>query len=143
MKYSFVAQHKKAWPIDLMCQLLGVTRSGYYGYMRRKAEKTDGPYQWARLEAVKEIAKSSENTYSSRRMKNALCALSYSVIRNKARKLMKEVGVAVRRRKKYKVTTDSNHNQPIFENVLDRQFDVTQPNQAYVADITYIWTQEI
>ena len=55
---------------------------------------------------------------------------------------MREAGVQVRHRKKFKVTTNSNHKQPVFDNLLERQFDVPQPDQAYVADITYIWTQE-
>jgi transposase InsO family protein len=55
---------------------------------------------------------------------------------------MREAGVQVRCRKKYKVTTDSNHKQPVFENKLNRQFDVEAPDQVYVGDITYIWTQE-
>jgi transposase InsO family protein len=50
--------------------------------------------------------------------------------------------VSVRRRKPYKVTTDNKHNKPLFENVLNRQFTAAQPDLAYVADITYIWTQE-
>lgn len=68
--------------------------------------------------------------------------LSYPAGRWKARSLMREVGVQVRCRKKYKVTTDSNHQQPVFENKLNRQFDVDKPNQVYVGDITYIWTRE-
>ena len=55
---------------------------------------------------------------------------------------MKEAKVQVKHRKKYKVTTNSNHKQPVFENVLNRQFDVDQPDQVYVGDITYLWTQE-
>jgi transposase InsO family protein len=55
---------------------------------------------------------------------------------------MREAGVRARSRKKYKVTTNSNHKQPLFENKLDRQFKVLQPDRAYVSDITYIWTQE-
>jgi putative transposase len=50
--------------------------------------------------------------------------------------------VWVKYRKKYKVTTDSNHNKPLFDNLVKRQFDVDAPNQVYVADITYIWTRE-
>ncbi len=138
----FIAQHKKTWPVDLMCQLLGVTRSGYYDYRRRNRGRADDPYQRERVEAVRDIAKATENSYGSRRMKKALNALSYPVSRNKARKLMKEAGVQVKHRKKYKVTTNSNHKQPLFDNVLDRQFDVDQPDKVYVGDITYLWTQE-
>jgi putative transposase len=91
---------------------------------------------------VRDIAKATGDSYGSRRMKKALNALSYPVSRNKARKLMKETSVQVKHRKKYKVTTYSNHRQPVFDNVVDRQFDVDQPDQVYVGDITYIWTQE-
>jgi putative transposase len=142
VKYLFIAQHKKTWPVDLMCQLLGVTRSGYYDYQRRNRGRADDPYHRELVEAVRDIAKATENSYGSRRMKKALNALSYPVSRNKARKLMKEAGVQVKHRKKYKVTTNSNHKQPLFDNVLDRQFDVDQPDKVYVGDITYLWTQE-
>ena len=55
---------------------------------------------------------------------------------------MREASVQVRHRKKFKVTTNSNHKQPVFDNVLARQFDVAQTDQVYASDITYIWTQE-
>ena len=55
---------------------------------------------------------------------------------------MKEAGVQVRHKKKFKVTTNSNHKLPLFENLLERQFDVEQPNQVFASDITYVWTQE-
>jgi transposase InsO family protein len=142
MKYLFIARHKKTWPVDLMCRLLGVTRSGYYGYQQRHGDEEDDRYHQELLEAVRDIAKASDYSYGSRRMKKALNILSYSASRNKARKLMKETGVQVKHRKKYKVTTNSNHKQPVFDNVLNRQFDVAQPDQAYVGDITYLWTGE-
>jgi len=141
VKYVFIAQHKKTWPVDLMCRLLGVTRSGYYGYQQRGGAAVD-PYHLEMLEAVENIAKATEDSYGSRRMKKALNVLSYPVSRNKARKLMKEAELKVKCKKKYKVTTNSNHKQPVFDNVLKRQFDVDQPDQAYVGDITYLWTQE-
>ena len=78
----------------------------------------------------------------SGRKKRSLNALSYPVSRQKARKLMQEAGVRVRHRKKYKVTTDSNHKQPVFDNLVARQFDVDVPDTVYAGDITYIWTQE-
>jgi putative transposase len=75
-------------------------------------------------------------------MNKALNIMIYPVSRKKARKLMQEAGVQVKRRKKYKVTTSRNHKQPVFENVLNRQFDVAQPDQVNEGDITYLWTQE-
>jgi len=63
-------------------------------------------------------------------MKKALNILSFPVSGHKTRKLMKEAGVQVKRRRKYKFTTNSNHKQPVFENVLDRQFDVAHPDQV-------------
>jgi len=67
--------------------------------------------------------------YGSRRIGKALNALGYPAGRWKIRSLMRETGVQVRRRKKYKVTTGSNHKQPVFENKPNRQFDVAIPNQ--------------
>ena len=142
MKYVFVAQHKKTWPIDLMCRLLGIKRNGYYRHWKRKKMLPANSLHQQMLTAVKEIAVDVDNTYGSRRMKPALNARSYPVSRNKARKLMKEAGVEVRCRRKYKVTTNSNHKLPLFNNVLDRQFEVNQHDQVYVGDITYLWTQE-
>ena len=142
MKYSFIARHKKTWPIDLMCRVLGVKRNGYYGYQKRNRDRPDDPEHKDMLAWVKKIARLTDYSYGTRRMKEALNALSYLVSRSKARKLMKEAGVQVRYRKKHKVTTNSNHKQPVFDNLLKRDFDAKQPNQVYASDITYIWTQE-
>ena len=69
-------------------------------------------------------------------------ALSYPISRRKAAALMKEAGVAVRHKRKFKVTTDSNHKLPLFDNLLKREFTVDQPDRVYASDMTYIWTQE-
>jgi len=74
-------------------------------------------------------------------MKKALNALGFPITRSKAKKLMKEASEKVRSRKKFKVTTNSNHKQPVFENILDRGFDVNAPDIAYVQYIAYIWIQ--
>lgn len=141
MKYSFITQYKNAWPIALQCRLLGVSRNGYYQFLK-KQERPGDPYHDEMLEWIQDIAKSSKNTYGSRRMKKALNILGYPVSRNKARKLMKEAGVKAKQIKKYKVTTNSNHKLPVFENLLNREFEVTQPDTVYAADVTYVWTQE-
>ncbi len=142
MKYAFITQHKNTWPVCLQCQVLGVTRSGYYRWQALEDGRQPDPEHEEMLEWIKDLAASSRYSYGSRRMKAALNALGYPVSRSKARKLMREAGVQVRHRKKYKVTTDSNHKQPVFDNLLDRQFDVSQPDQVYVSDITHLWTRE-
>ena len=125
-----------------MCQVLGVERSCYYHYRRRIENRLNDPEHEEMLEWIRQIDESSDHSYGSRRMKKALNCLGYPVSRSKARKLMREANVQVRYRKKYKVTTNSNHKQPVFDNLLERQFDVAQPDQVYAADVTYVWTQE-
>jgi len=124
-----------------MCSVLGVKRNGYYHYLKTLGKPVDSE-QEEMIAWVKNIAKSSKGTYGSRRMKKALNALDYPIGRNKARKLMKEAGVKAKQRRKYKVTTNSNHKQLVFDNLLNREFEVAQPDQFYAADVTYIWTQE-
>ena len=136
IKYDFIARKKKTYPIDRMCQLLEVKRSGYYRWAKKKNDDIYSLHS-EMLDWVKKIAKGAENLYGSRRMKHAMNCLGFPISRQKAGKLMNEAGVWVKYRKKYKVTTDSNHNKPLFENLLKRQFDVDAPDLAYVADITY------
>ena len=94
------------------------------------------------LEWIEAIDVASEHTYGSRRMQRALNCLGYPVGRQQTRQLMKEANVKVRYKKKYKITTNSDHDKPVFDNVLNREFDVNAPDQAYVCDITYVWTRE-
>ncbi len=127
----------------MMCRLIGVTPSGYYSYQKRKRTKPENnPWHQELLEWVKKISESSKFSYGSRRIRKALNALSYPVGQRKTRSLIREANVFVRYKKKYKVTTDSNHKQPFFENVLNRQFKVNKLNRTYVSDITYIPTHE-
>lgn len=94
------------------------------------------------MKLTRDTVVNSGYTYGSRRVRRVLQLCGFPVSRGEARRLMKEAGVAVRQRKKYKVTTNSDHKLPVYKNVLDRSFFVEQPNRAYVGDITYIWTQE-
>ena len=142
MKYSFITQHQNTYPVSLQCRVLGVNRQCYYHYRLHTENRPVDPEHEEMLEWVKQVAKASDDTYGSRRMKRALNCLGYPISRNKAKKLMKEANVAVRRRRRYKVTTDSSHSLPVFDNLVQRQFDVPQPDQIYAADVTYIWTQE-
>jgi len=124
-----------------MCQVIGVSRNAYNSYIRNGSGKPSAQDQET-IDLIGEIDKSSKNTYGSRRMKGALNVLGYAISRQRARRLMKKAGVRVRHRKKYKVTTNSKHNQPVYENLVARQFDAEKKDSVYAGDITYIWTQE-
>ena len=92
------------------------------------------------ISKVRQIHSETRSSYGSRRMSNQLRAEGYDVGRHRARSLMKKAGVSVKRRKRFKRTTDSNHKLPVAANLLDRQFEVERPNAVWCADITYLWT---
>ena len=127
--------------MKLLCRLLGVSRGGFYDYLRRH-ERAPDPVREEKRVCIRWLAQGSANTYGSRRMAKGLRALGYPVGRDQARRLMREADVWVRYRRRYRVTTDSGHRQPVFAHLLKREFTVAAPNQVWAADVTYVWTQE-
>ena len=127
--------------MKLLCRLLGVSRGGFYDYLRRQEREPD-PVREEKRACVRWLAQGSDNTYGSRRMAQGLRALGYPVGRDQARRLMREAKVWVRYRRRYRVTTDSDHRQPVFENLLKREFTVGAPNRVWASDISYVWTGE-
>ena len=125
-----------------MCHVLGVKSNNYYSYHKRKAIKPEDPTHQDMIDWVIDIAKFSDNTYGSRRIQKVLNTLSYPLSRRKTAQLMKEANVWVRYKKKFKATTNSDHNKPVYDNELQQNFDVKLPNQAWVQDITYVWTSQ-
>ena len=91
---------------------------------------------------VKEIDKESNGSYGTRRISKELNLKGERCGRDKARTVMKLSKVSAKQGKKFKVTTDSRHDLPVAPNLLDRQFEVKEPNRVWVSDITYIWTVE-
>jgi putative transposase len=99
-----------------MCQVLGVKSNNYYSYQKRKKNELSDSTHQDMLDLVKDIAKFSNNTYGTRCIKTVLKALSFPVSRWKVAKLVKETNVWVRYKKKYKLTTNSEHNKPLYKN---------------------------
>ena len=91
MKYVFITQHKKTWPVSLLCKVMGVYRNGYYHYMNYKLRHANKEHE-AILETIRKIAVTSKCSYGSRRMKTALNVLGYPLSRRKTVRLMKEAG---------------------------------------------------
>lgn len=91
---------------------------------------------------IKAIHEESKKTYGSPRIHAELCGLGIECGENRVAKLMREEGIRAKHKKKYKATTDSKHQLPVHENILNRSFDVGMPNTAWASDLTYIWTAE-
>ena len=118
-----------------------ISRSGYYAWLKR--DKSFRERENERLvPLVKAAHKKSKGTYGARRIAVEVEAHGSFCGRTRAGTLMKLAGVAAKQKKKFKATTDSKHNLPIAPNLLNRQFEVQEPDKVYVSDITYIWTRE-
>lgn len=116
-----------------------VSRSGFYDWIRR--DDTD-PEREQLIEWVEEIHERKRGSFGSRRMALALQREGFAVGRYQARSLMRAAEVECRQRRRYRSTTDSGHGRPVAPNLLARQFEVAEPNRAWCADITAIWTLE-
>jgi putative transposase len=133
----------KAYPITLLCKVMEVSRSGFYDYLHRSNKRAGGsPYETALKIRVKVIFKQHRGKYGSRRINKQLKDENHQIGRYKVRRLMRELGLKARAPRRYKVTTDSQHTFSIAPNVLNRKFNVDQPNKVWTADITYVWTLE-
>jgi putative transposase len=143
LKYAFIADHQHCWPVSVLCEVLGVGRSGFYGYQQRQAVPALSGEAIDLLERIKAISEKTHHSYGSRRMSKQLQEEGYEVGRFKVRRLMKQAGVSVEgRRRRGPKTTDSRHGYGVTPNLLGRRFDVTAPNVAWCGDLTPIWTEE-
>ncbi len=139
--FEVIAAEEAHFPVSMMCEVLEVSRSGYYAWKTR--EPSERARETAELvQEVAEIHAASRKTYGSPRIRRELRERGRNVSRKRVARLMRQEGIQGRRRAKFKKTTDSNHRFPVANNILDRNFTVSKPDQAWVADITYVWTLE-
>lgn len=124
-----------------MCQVLEVSRSGYYAWLRRPKSNRKQLNEEL-VEKIKKVFNQSRQTYGSPRITYALKNQGISCSKNRVARLMKENNIKPKTKRKFKATTNSKHNYPVADNILNRNFNPTAPNQAWVADITYIPTDE-
>jgi transposase InsO family protein len=141
VKYRFIEEHRRQWPVRLMCQVLRVSAGGYYTWRDRPASAQQQRRELLARE-IQAIHREVKQRYGSPRMHAELLARGRSGCVNTVAKLMRQHGIAAKTRRKFRCTTDSNHDLAVADNVLDRQFAPTAANQVWVADITYIPTRE-
>jgi putative transposase len=125
-----------------MCQVLEVSRSGFYAW-RKRPESVRSQRQQALVEEINTIHSDRDmKSYGSPRMQRELAARGHEVSENTVAKLMREHGLRAASSRKFRVTTDSHHSLPVAENVLNREFQQESPDRVWLADITYVWTRE-
>ena len=120
---------------------MSVHRGSYYDW-KRQAIKPLPTTEALLRQRMTELFKVSRQSMGSRRMVARLREEGHIIGRYRVRKLMKTLGLKVRTKKKYRITTNSKHQYPVAENILNRNFSPDTPNKAWGTDITYIWTQE-
>ena len=141
MIYSFIKNNEQLFPIEKMCKVLMVSSGSYYRWKKQRITA-----RMQRKIAIKEqitlIYFESKQRYGSPRITFELHNLGYEICRITVAKYMKQLGLRSKLSKKFKVTTNSNHNYLVVENVLNREFVVNIPSKVWVSDITYVQTKE-
>jgi transposase InsO family protein len=141
VKYRFLQEHRTPWPVRLLCRVLQVSGGGYYTWRDRPASAGQQRRE-ALAGEIQAIHQEVNERYGSPRLHAELVARGQRCCVNTVAKLMRQHAIAARTKRKFRSTTDSNHDLPVAENLLDRQFEPAAANQVWVADITYIPTWE-
>ncbi len=124
-----------------MCQVFGVSRSGYYNWVQH--EPSDRKQSDERLKLEIKVAHiRTRETYGTRRLQTELAENGIIVGRDRLARLRKELRLRCKQKRKFRATTNPNHNLPVAPNLLNQTFAPTAPNQVWVADLTYVATQE-
>lgn len=141
MRYGFIRDNSKQYPVTLLCQALEVCRSGYYSW-RRFPESKRSRENNQLLIKIKDVYTMSKNTYGSPRIYASLRQRGEMYGKHRITRLMRINGIAAKHRRRYRATTNSDHTMPVAANVLNREFAITELNRVWVNDITYIPTSE-
>ena len=126
--------------MTVLCRVMAVSSSAYYAWCQSTHKGLKAEQDHVLAKKLRQLFTESRYAYGSRRLTNALKTQGIQVGRYKVRRLMQDLNLVARYPKRVKVTTDSRHSESISPNKLDRQFSVSQPNQVWTTDITYVWT---
>lgn len=144
MKYTFIHQSRAEHPVATLCRVIGVSPSGYYDW--RAAQKTslcDRRLRRQQIDRhVREMFERKRERYGAPRVTLALRREGHHYNRKTVAASMARQGLRARAARRFKATTHSRHNLPVSPNLLEQDFTATAPNQKYVQDITYLWSDE-
>ncbi len=129
-------EYANEFPVKKMCQVFEVSRSGYYNWLKNK-DKYDKKEE-SLIEEIKSIFESSRETYGSPRVHLGLKKMNIEVSKSTVARRMKGLEISPNLKRKFKNTTDSEHNLKVSPNILNREFTVSKLGKVWVSDITYI-----
>ncbi len=141
MRFAFVEEHRNRMPVSRLYRIMGVSPRGYRAWRGRPISRRQRR-DLVVLAHIREQFRLSLCSYGRPRMTEELKELGLDVGHRRVGRLMRENGIAVKRNRKFKATTDSNHSFNIAPNLLNRDFAADRPNRKWAGDISYVWTRE-
>ena len=136
MRYRFIDAHKKAWPVNLMCRVFSVSRSGYYDWTgRAPSRRAQSNRELDRR--IRKIFARHRQCYGVPRITDALHDAGIECSENRVARRMRALGLKAIQAKKFKVTTDSNHSKPLAPDLIEQDFSAAAANQKWTSDISY------
>lgn len=142
MKYAWIDTHRGEFDLRQMCEVLGVSVSGYRAWKRGGTPDRKHLTDAQLLALIRAIHAEVKRAYGSPRMTRELRRRDFAASQTRVERLMRENDIRARHKRRFKATTDSKHHLPVAPNLLERNFTPKAPNQAWTADMTYIWTDE-
>ena len=141
MRFRFIHEHIREFSVRVMCRVLEVSSSGYYAW-RSRPESTRSREDRRLRTKIRTFHKRSRGTYGSARIHVDLREDGETCGRHRVSRLMREDGLAGKKARQFRTTTDSKHSDPVAENLLDQEFFVETPDTVWAGDITYLRTRE-
>lgn len=138
MKYLFMEEYRGVFKLKRMSQVLKVSRSGYYAWRKRRPSRREKANKGL-LERIQEVYRVSRKTYGSPRITDALKEQGIVCGKNRVARIMKDSGIRVKIKRRFKQTTDSGHGYRIAPNLL---IENKRTERLWVSDITFIRTRE-
>jgi putative transposase len=142
VKFAFIDEHHHRWPVRVCCRVLKVSRGGFYRWRRRRPSARQLRREHL-LGKIRQVHQENRGLYGAPRVHRALLVDGETVCRNTVAKLMRGAKIRAKTKRRYVPrTTDSGHGKPVADNLLARDFAASAPDRKWVADITYVPTDQ-
>lgn len=143
MKFAVIDDYRREYPLEAMCRLFDVSKSGYYEWRCKAPTRDERAVRDQKLvRTIEAIHLGSKKKYGSPNVADRLKGLGFDVSESTVARRMKKYGIRSKLKRKFKATTESDHQLPVAPNLLMQDFTAYRPNQVWMSDITYVSTRE-